>query len=461
MKVLLTHGYFLNDDPKEMEIMKPYVPLGILYIAGYLEREKIQTEVFDSTFKSYDLQLKFINKYQPNVIGLYTNLMTKVNVIRLVKALKADENTKHIKLILGGPDLTYNQVDYLNTGVDALVIGEGELTFTQLVNHWDKNPNQKPENIDGISFLNIKNEMVKNKPRQKVKELSELTLPARHKVNMRLYLDTWKKHHGSSSMTLSTQRGCPYTCKWCSTAVYGQSYRRRNPQEVIDEMVFLNQEYQPDHFWFVDDVFTVSHKWLKEFADLILEQGVKVQFECISRADRMSEEVLSLLQKAGCFRVWIGAESGSQKIIDAMDRRVDVNIVREMIQLAQTFSIEAGTFIMIGYPGETIDDINETIHHLKVSNPSSYTITKAYPIKGTRLFDDVEETMIYNFDWQTSTDRDRDFKRTYTSKFYDYAVRYVVNEVESYKDLSSKKYYHFLKKKIKSSLSRLMMEIHK
>ena len=276
-----------------------------------------------------------------------------------------------------------------------------------------------------------------------------------------MYLDTWKKHHGASSITLSTQRGCPYTCKWCSTAVYGQSYRRRKPQEVIDEMVFLNHEYKPDHFWFVDDVFTVSHRWLKEFADLISEQGVKVQFECISRADRMNKEVLSLLQKAGCFRVWIGAESGSQKIIDAMDRRVDVNMVREMIQLAQTYNIEAGTFIMIGYPGETIEDINKTIHHLKVSNPSSYTITKAYPIKGTGLFDDVEETMIYNFDWQTSTDRDRDFKRTYASKFYDYAARYVVNEVESYKDLSSKKYYHFLKKKIKSSLSRLMMEIHK
>src|SRR5690606_15878093 len=151
-----------------------------------------------------------------------------------------------------------------------------------------------------------------------------------------------------------TQRGCPYTCKWCSTAVYGQSYRRRSPQNVVQELKEIYQNYNPNAIWFVDDVFTVSHKWLNEFAQTLQHNQLTIKFECITRADRLNIEVLQTLKKAGCFRVWIGAESGSQKIIDAMDRRVDVQQVREMIQEAQKLGIQAGTFIMLGYPGETI-----------------------------------------------------------------------------------------------------------
>ena len=174
-----------------------------------------------------------------------------------------------------------------------------------------------------------------------------------------------KKHHGNSALTISTQRGCPYTCKWCSTAVYGQSYRRRSPQNVVDEISEIVQTYNPDSLWFVDDVFTVSHKWLESFANELESRKMNVRFECITRADRMNENVVQLLKRAGCFRVWIGAESGSQKVIDLMDRRVDVNQVRKMIQLSKKCGIKAGTFIMLGYPGETEEDIFETLKPFK------------------------------------------------------------------------------------------------
>ena len=147
-------------------------------------------------------------------------------------------------------------------------------------------------------------------------------------------------------------------------------------------------------------------------------------------ADRMNEEVIAAMKESGCFRVWIGAESGSQRIIDAMDRRVKVEQVQEMIQLSKKYGVETGTFIMLGYPGETENDIEETINHLKNSNPDHFTITVAYPIKGTEFFQEIEVNQTEAFKWEKNSDREREFKRTYPPKFYNFAVRRVVNEVK-------------------------------
>ena len=260
-----------------------------------------------------------------------------------------------------------------------------------------------------------------------------MPLPNRQKIDLQQYLDAWKKAHGHSAVSVSTQRGCPYTCRWCSTAVYGQSYRRRSPRAVVDEIEWLQAHYDFDLIWFVDDVFTVSHNWLNEFHDELQRRDVRVAFECITRADRLNEEVIQTLKKCGCFRIWIGAESGSQRIIDAMDRRVDVQQVRDMIRAARQAGIQAGTFIMLGYPGETEADIRETVEHLKASNPDLFTITVAYPIKGTGLYEEVQSTAFSALPWADHTDRDLDFQRAYPRRYYDFAVRWTVNAVHWHK----------------------------
>ena len=172
---------------------------------------------------------------------------------------------------------------------------------------------------------------------------------------------------------------------------------------------------------------------MKEFRDEMVTRNIRIPYECITRADRLNDEIMGLLKESGCFRVWIGAESGSQKIIDAMDRRVSVDQVREMIQLAKKHGIQSGTFIMVGYPGETEEDIEETIRHLKISDPDLYTITVAYPIKGTPLYTEVKDLFVEQLDWETSTDRDIDFKRTYRRQYYDFALRRLYNEVAFHK----------------------------
>jgi radical SAM superfamily enzyme YgiQ (UPF0313 family) len=458
MSILFTHAYYLSADPKEQKIMKPYPPLGLLYVSAYLLSKGITNDVFDSTFYSQHEQLDFIREKKPGVICLYTNLMTKIEVVRLIKILKTSE-FNFPQIILGGPDITFNVENYLKAGADFLVIGEGEETTFDLYTAIAHNTDFRC--VNGIAYL--ENGLVfKTPPRTKFRELDDLPLPNRDAIPNQKYLETWRNNHGESSMTISTQRGCPYTCKWCSTAVYGQSYRRRPAHLVAQEMKMLKDKYNPDAIWFVDDVFTISHKWLTAFHEEVVKQGAQIRFECITRAERLNEDILRLLKEAGCFRIWIGAESGSQKIIDAMDRRVDVNHVKKMIQDTNALGIETGTFIMVGYPGETQEDISETIQYLKEANPTHYTITIAYPIKGTSLYDEIENDITVAPDWETSTDRQIDFKRNYSRKYYDYAVSKVVNEVEFHREYTKNHgSLKALKLKTKSVLAGALMSITK
>jgi anaerobic magnesium-protoporphyrin IX monomethyl ester cyclase len=428
MSLLLSHGYFLEEDPKEKLIMRPYPPLGILYISAYLKQHGFSVQLLDSTFSTKISWKQNVLVQCPKVIAFYVNLMTKLNVLELTRWVKSQPQLKATKIIFGGPDVTHNSKDYLLAGADFIMVGEGEQTMLEWVRQFES---MTPDwsQINGLRYLNGKGEEIINPPREKLKEIDDFPVPDRSGIDLRKYIDTWKKFHGQSTLSISTQRGCPYTCKWCSTAVYGQSYRRRKPTLVVEELKSLLKEYNPDSFWFVDDVFTISHKWLEEFNDALKAAEISIQFECITRADRLNEAVIKTLKEAGCFRVWIGAESGSQDIIDAMDRRVDVMRVREMIIMARQYGIQAGTFIMLGYPGETRRNIEETITHLKDSLPDQFTITIAYPIKGTGLFKQIEAVQLNIPEWESSTDRERDFKRVYPRGYYKYAVSKVVNEV--------------------------------
>jgi len=428
--LLLSHGYFIQEDEKEQEIMKPYPPLGILYVSAWLEKHGFEHSVFDTTFSSKDALKAELLAKKPKYLALYVNLMTRINVSEIILFIKQHPELKDCTIILGGPEVKYNAPDFLNVGADFLVVGEGEQSIQELLAALYAGEHDTLESIAGISFLKEDGTLHKGPERLQLKDLSELPWPNRGRIDLNLYLEAWKTKHPQNALSVSTMRGCPYTCKWCSRAVYGLSYRRRPVKDVVDELSFLMDTYTPDTFWFVDDVFTVSHKWLAAFSEEVQSRNLNIKYEIITRADRLNAEALDLLKASGCFRIWIGAESGSQKIIDKMDRRVDVHKVREMIQLTRTKGMEAGTFIMLGYPGETEEDIEETIEHLKQSNPHQFTITVAYPIKGTELFQEVESTQTHAIDFTTQNDRDRDFDRTYNRKYYDYAVRRVVNEVK-------------------------------
>lgn len=429
MKIILSHGYFIEEDEKEKLIMKPYAPLGIQYISAYLEEKGFDNTIIDNTFSTLpDFKNRLLQEC-PDVIAMYINLMTKINVIEIIGFIKTNEALKKTTVILGGPEARHHAANFLLYGADYVVTGEGEETIAELMTSLKNNTSTT--GIKGISYKTINNDIVHEGERGLIKNINELPFPNRKKIDYTPYLQTWKKHHGYSMMSVSTMRGCPYSCKWCSRAVYGGTYRRRSPKLVVQELKMLKELYNPDMIWFVDDVFTIHHGWLEEFAEEVITNDAVIPYEIISRADRLNEDVLKTLKRSGCFRVWIGAESGSQKILDAMDRRVDVVKTREMIKLARKTGIKAGTFIMLGYPGETKQDIRETIAHLIEANPDEYTLTVAYPIKGTKLYQEVEDKITTPYQFELNTDRDIDFKRTHPKKYYEHARKWLHYEVYS------------------------------
>jgi radical SAM superfamily enzyme YgiQ (UPF0313 family) len=437
MKVLLTHAYFLGEDRKEQEIMRPYAPLGILYLAAYLEERGVDVDVFDTTFSTWPALDDRLLETRPDVVGIYTNLMTKRNVLRLMQRVRSHPALSGTRLVLGGPEVTHHAEKFLEHGADVIVVGEGEETMHALVSAWAQGTRQagagtELDGVAGIVFRDRGGRLVRTAPRALMRSLDELPAPKRDAIDLRPYLEAWRSRHGSNAVSISTMRGCPYSCRWCSRAVYGESYRRRSPVKVVDEIEAIVARYHPDTLWFVDDVFTINHRWLEEMTVEIERRGLRVPYECITRADRLDERSVALLRRSGCFRVWIGAESGSQKVLDAMDRRVKVERVRDMIQLSKKHGIETGTFIMLGYPGETEADIEATIEHLKRSNPDQFTITVAYPIKGTPFYEEVRDDIVDTRPWEESTDRDLALRRPRSSLYYKLAVARVVHEVRSF-----------------------------
>jgi len=422
MSLILTHGYFIADDAIEQRIMRPYPPLGLLSISAWLDRDGIDHQVIDATFLDAERFVQRVRALRPRLIAFYVTLMTRRSVLRLIAALGGGEGGPTI--VLGGPDVRHNAADYLQHGAHLLVVGEGEQTMADVA----RLPTAACRDaaalaaIPGLIHADSQGQPVFTGERKFVPELDELPEPARHRIDLQPYFQAWRGAHGQTSLNISTQRGCPYKCTWCSRAVYGTSYRRRSPQQVVAELGKLVRQYAPDQFWFVDDVFTINHNWLAGFADALDAAGLRIRYECITRADRMNARVVQLLARSGCTRVWIGAESGSQRILDAMKRQVRVEQVTAMIRVASDAGIQTGTFLMLGYPGETESDIVATERYLREARPDLFTVTLAYPIRGTQFHDQVaEQATAPPFD--QGSDRDRRFPRTYSDAYYRHAVR--------------------------------------
>ena len=424
--LLLTHGYFLYEDPKELQILKPYVPLGILYICSHLRAKGFDIEVFDSTFSSIDTLLAKLKSAPPSVLGVYANLMTRKNVVRILAAARE----AGWKTIVGGPEPGAYAQEYLSSGADVVVLGEGEITMEELLPAIQDGSLDAMATVAGISYLDESGNLQTTAPRAQIPDLDAQPWPARDAIDLSKYMNTWREAHGKGSVSVITARGCPYKCRWCSHQVYGQTHRRRSPKLVVDEVQFLLETYSPEMMWVADDVFTIHHGWLREYAAEMKRRGLHVPFECISRADRMNLEIVELLAELGCFRVWIGSESGSQRLLDSMQRGVTVPQVQSAIEMCRSNGIESGMFLMWGYEGEEIADIEATVEHVKRSQPDIFFTTVAYPIKGTPYYERVAKDLVAIRPWGESSDRELVNSSQKPRSFYETADRLLRDEVE-------------------------------
>jgi anaerobic magnesium-protoporphyrin IX monomethyl ester cyclase len=413
MELLLAHGFFLGLDREERRILRPHPPLGLLYIASHLKAHGVDVGVFDSTFQRLEDFAACLQRNRPRVVGLAANLMTKRNVLRMMAMAKASG----ARVVLGGPDPAHYASEYLDAGADAVVIGEGEHTLEELL--------RKPvEEVAGVVHKNGR-----TPPRQLISNLDAQPLPDREAIDLHKYLSTWRVAHGFGVVSLITARGCPYTCTWCSRSVFGATHRRRSPQNVADEVEAIAGRYRPDRLWYADDVFGIHKTWTLQFAAELQRRKLRLPFECISRAERIDDEVADAFAELGCWRVWIGSESGSQRILDRMDRKVTVERVREATRVLRRRRIEVGMFIMLGYDGETEDDLRATIDHLEKTAPDIFLTTVSYPIKGTTYYDQLGDRVESPRAWHERSDRDLVVRGRPPRRYYDFARRWISGEV--------------------------------
>jgi len=423
MRLLLTHGYFLGEDPKEQQIMKPYVPLGILYLSSHLRARGFDVEIYDSTFGSRAELFRKLDVGPPGAIGIYGNLMTRGNVL----AIAAHAKAAGWLVILGGPEPSNYVDEFLEFGADLVVLGEAELAMEKLMSaDWNR---AAWLTIPGLAFRNSQGQLVRTGPAELIKDLDAQPWPDRERVDISKYLDTWRKHHGKGSVSVITARGCPYQCNWCSHSVYGHTHRRRSPAGVVDEIEWLIDRYHPEMLWIADDVFTIHHGWLASFAAEMRLRKIHLPFECITRADRMDEKTARLLGELGCLRVWIGSESGSQAILDAMQRGVTVEQVQRAVALCKSNGIATGMFLMWGYEGEQIADIEATVDHVKKCRPDVFFTTVSYPIKGTPYFAKVADKLINPKQWRETTDREFKVIGRHSRTFYRHADELLRSEM--------------------------------
>lgn len=429
MDVLLTHGYCLYEDPQELKVMKPYPPLGILYISAHLKSRGFDVSVYDMTFAGIDDFGEHVASERPPVVGIYSNLMTRPRIVKMIQRCRAAGSL----VVVGGPDSANYPEEYLDRGASVVAIGEGELTLEELVPHLRRYGPSGMEHIQGIVFRDGAGNLVRTPERAYIACLDDQPFPDRHAIDIPQYVNVWRDNHGMGSVSLITARGCPYTCKWCSHAVYGYTHRRRSPENVAEELQLILDEYQPDMVWYADDVFTIHRGWFMKYADELKRRGIRIPFETITREDRLKEDIVQTLAEMGCFRIWIGAESGSQKILDSMKRRTKSERVIGMVHLLQQHGIEAGMFIMLGYDGEDMDDLQASVDLLKRSNPDLFLTTLAYPIKGTPYYKDVADRVIALKSWDEGSDRDFTVAGRHSRRFYGHATRWMVNEVNLHK----------------------------
>ncbi|MGC4100707.1 B12-binding domain-containing radical SAM protein [Ferruginibacter sp.] len=429
--ILFSHSYFLRFDPKQWATGQPYAPLATLYAAAFMRESGYGVALFDTMFAHQPEEIIApIEKMTPRFFVLYDdgfNYLTKMCLTNMREAafkMIAYAKERGCTVIVSSSDSTDRFEMYLNAGADFILMGEAEMTLLQLVDALSSNNNDF-FSIEGLAFKH-NHAVVKTARRPVMKELDALPLPAWDIIDMEPYKKMWQKHAGYFSLNMSTTRGCPFKCNWCAKPIYGNRYNVRSPQHVVNELILLKEKFSFDHIWFCDDIFGLNPGWIREFADLVEERQLQFSFKMQGRVDLLlKENSIKNLARAGCTNIWMGAESGSQKILDAMDKGTTVQQIYEASMLLKRNRINPSFFIQFGYPGETKEDIDLTLRMINRLMPHEIGVSVSYPLPGTVFFEKVKSQLSEKTNWTDSDEMALMFRNTYQPAFYKQLHSYV------------------------------------
>jgi len=465
-QILFTHSYFYRFDPKQWDNKQPYPPLGTIYAASVMREAGYKVALFDTALiDSPEKIIPVIENQKPDYLVIYDdgfNYLTKMCLTNMREAafrMAEIAKAKGIKVIMSSSDAADHYEKYIQHGVDVVVIGEGEITLKELINSIDRGESNF-NHIDGIAYREI-DKIVRTSPRQIVKELDSFPMAAWDLIDISSYKKIWNDSRGYFSLNIATTRGCPFKCNWCAKPIYGNRYNSRSPQKVTEEIEFLIKNFGVQHFWMCDDIFGLKPGWVQEFRDIVKSKKLRFKYKIQSRVDLLlQEDTISALAESGAETVWVGAESGSQKILDAMDKGTNVEQIYEATKLLKKNGIRPAFFLQFGYLGEEKEDIEKTINMVLDLMPDEIGISVSYPLPATKFYDKVKEQLKEKTNWTDSDELALMYKGTFSPSYYKKLHRYVHKVYRRKQSLMNIKNvlanpFSIDRKKIRSALSIL------
>ncbi|MBI5934886.1 MAG: B12-binding domain-containing radical SAM protein [Chloroflexi bacterium] len=417
--ILFGQSYYLRFDPKLWDAMMPYPPLGTMYAASYVRAHGYDAAIFDAMLAGSEAEWgDALDRHQPKYAVIFEdnfNYLSKMCLLRMREAafsMIQMARARGCVVIVCGADATDHYAEYLEQGADHVLLGEGEETLLEALTRLEVQ--KEAEGVVGLVSRSTQHAV----RRPDITNLDALPFPAWDLIDVEKYRSVWMKRHGYFSMNMVTTRGCPYHCNWCAKPIWGQRYNSRSPENVAAELKWLKDMYRPDHIWFADDILGLKPRWIERFAELVKEADALVPFKCLQRADLVTEKTAAALARAGCKTVWVGAESGSQKILDAMEKGDKVEDIANAARLLRANGIEVGFFLQFGYPGETWDDIQKTLQMVRDCAPDDIGISVSYPMPGTKFFERVKLELGEKQNWVDSQDLAMLYRGPYPTEFY-------------------------------------------
>ncbi|HME39153.1 MAG TPA: radical SAM protein [Steroidobacteraceae bacterium] len=428
LSILVCHSYYLSLDQKQVLRAKPYPPLATLQVVALLRKAGHRVEFFDAMLADgideYDCLLR---ASRPQLVLFYEdnfNFLSKMclGTMRLAACdMITSARRAGARVIAAGPDVTDAPGPYLKAGADLTLVGEGLSVLLEVLPRLDLSPDADSadlvEGLTGIAWRSGGKVLTASASKAPA-VIPDVGLAAWDLVDMDKYRAMWLREHGYFSLNLAASRGCPFRCAWCAKPIWGNQYLQRGAAEVAAELVHIKRSFNPDHIWFADDIFGFRVEWVADFAASLQAAGVQVPFTIQTRADLVSDRMAEALRKAGCREAWIGAESGSQRVLDAMNKGTTVAEIRVARERLRAVGIRVGFFIQLGYMDEELADIAATRDLLDAARPDEIGVSVSYPLPGTKFYDLVKAQLGGKTHWQESNDLEMMFQGTYTSDFY-------------------------------------------
>ena len=386
-RVLLVDPYIAREDPMERKFVELYPSLGLLSLASYLQEGGADVQIVDLTFaRSVRPVRERIRSFRPHVVGVHAKTLTARRALEIAEDVRAAGAVP----LAGGPDAASRPTLYLDGGFDGVALGEGEATLLEAADRAAR----------GVSLAGTpglaaqeRGERTIGPSRPFLPSLDALPMPAWELIDMEAYLGHWQRRTGERRMAMLTSRGCPFDCSWCSKPTFGRSFRQMSPERVLRELAELQRRYSVDYVRFCDDVFGIQRSWIDALLDGLGSLSAPIRFECLARVDLLKPDLLKRMREVGLARVYLGVESGSQKMLDLMNRGTRRAQVERAAQSLRENGVRQFWFLMLGYPGETIEDIEETLALFRRFSPEEYSVSIAVPIPGTRFYDSVKDRL--------------------------------------------------------------------